>query len=79
MLNRPVTGTAEPECGLLGAGIAAWTAVGRYPDLSAAQDAMVRTAGRCEPSRDTTALLGQFRTAEAAMAPVSRELAQCRA
>ena len=79
VLDRPVIGTAEPECGLLGAGIAAWTALGRFPDLPAAQDAMVRTAGRCEPGRDTSFLLCQFRAAEAAMAPISRGLAQCQA
>ena len=77
VLDRPVIGTAEPECGLLGAGIAGWTALGRFPSLIAAQDAMVRVAGRHEPGRDTADLLRQFRAAEAAVAPLSRELADC--
>ena len=76
-LRRPVLATAEPECGLLGAAITAWTALGAYPDLQAAQRAMVRVTARHEPARETAALLAQFRAAEAAVAPVSRALAQC--
>ena len=79
VLGRPVVGAAELECGLLGAAIAGWTAIGRFPGLLAAQDAMVRLASRHEPERDTTDLLRRFRAAEQALAPISRELATCAA
>ena len=74
VLCRTVVAAAEPECGLLGAGIAAWTALGAHPNLAAAQDAMVRIASRHFPARDTSALFAQFRAAEAALAPISRGL-----
>jgi len=48
-LGRPVELTAQPEAGLVGAAAVAWTGLGRYPDLAAAQAATVRVAGRVEP------------------------------
>jgi xylulokinase len=48
-LGRPVELTAQPEAGLVGAAAVAWTGLGRYPDLAAAQAATVRVARRIEP------------------------------
>ncbi|MEQ8817042.1 MAG: FGGY-family carbohydrate kinase [Thalassobaculum sp.] len=48
-LGRPVELTDEPEAGLVGAAAVAWTGLGRYPDLAAAQAATVRVARRIEP------------------------------
>ena len=48
-LGRPVELTDEPEAGLVGASAVAWTGLGRYPDLAAAQAATVRVARRIEP------------------------------
>lgn len=49
VLNRPVELCDQPEAGLVGAAAVAWTGLGRYPDLAAAQAAMVRVGRRFEP------------------------------
>lgn len=48
-LGRPVELCEQPEAGLVGAAAVAWTGLGRYPDLAAAQAAMVRVDRRIEP------------------------------
>ncbi|WP_447982698.1 xylulokinase [Achromobacter kerstersii] len=76
-----VVGQAE-QPGVVGAAVAAWTALGRYGSFAAAQDALVRPAHRYEPQaarRDAyRALYAQFRAAEAALTPVSHALAGLR-
>jgi len=75
-------GQAE-QPGVLGAAVAAWTALGRYGSFAAAQDALPRVARRYQPRADRTPayrqLYAQFRAAEAALAPVSHALAGMRA
>ncbi|UZF90984.1 xylulokinase [Bosea sp. NBC_00550] len=77
--NRPVVVGAAKEPGLLGAAIIAWTGLGRFPSLAVAQETLVAPARRYEPSparRDAyDALFSVFRRAEAALAPVSADLA----
>jgi len=48
-LDRPIELCDQPEAGLVGAAAVAWTGLGRYPDLAAAQASMVRVARRVEP------------------------------
>lgn len=76
-----VVGQAE-QPGVVGAAVAAWTALGRYDGFAAAQDALVRTAHRYEPQahrRDAyRQMYAQFRAAEAALMPVSHDLAGMR-
>lgn len=73
-----VVGQAE-QPGVLGAAVAAWTALGRYDSFAAAQERLVRVAQRYEPQPDRTRayrrMYAEFRAAEAALAPVSRALA----
>ena len=76
--GRPiVVGTAK-EPGLLGAAIIAWTGLGRFASLEAAQDALVSIARRYEPDparRPTyNALYALYRQSEAALAPISADL-----
>lgn len=54
-LGRPVELCEQPEAGLLGAAAVAWTGLGRYPDLAAAQAVMVRVARRIEPDPERAA------------------------
>src|SRR5690606_25769249 len=55
--GRPVELCGQPEAGLVGAAAVAWTGLGRYPDLAAAQAATVRVARRVEPDPARTAEL----------------------
>jgi xylulokinase len=77
--NRPVVTTQFPEPGLAGAALAAWTALGAYPDLEAAQDTSVPNE-RFEPdparTRHYDALYRLFRQAEEAVRPITAALAQ---
>lgn len=79
LCNRPVVVGTAKEPGLLGAAIIAWTGLGRFPSLAAAQEALVTTARRYEPDparREAyDALFAVFRRAEAALAPISADLA----
>lgn len=78
-LDRPVELCDQPEAGLVGAAAVAWTGLGRYPDLAAAQAAMVRVVRRIEPDpgraaacRERAALWSEM---QAATAGVGRRLA----
>lgn len=82
LCERPVVVTQAAEPGLLGAAIAAWVALGEEVSLAAGQEKMVRVAERFAPDpgkRDAyRRLYGLFGQSEAALAPVSRALAQLR-
>ena len=73
-----VVGRTE-QPGILGAAVTAWTGLGHFPSLAAAQQSVVRVARRYEPRADRVPvyreMYAQFRAAEAALAPVSRTLA----
>ena len=76
--GRPiVVGTAR-EPGLLGAAIIAWTGLGRFASLEAAQDALVTISRRYEPDPTRrpayNALYALYRQSEAALAPISAGL-----
>ena len=77
-MNRTVGVVVGGNEGLIGAAIAAWAALGVYPDLQAAQAALVRIDNRVEPRPARRAaydaLFRLFRQSEAALAPISREL-----
>lgn len=77
--GRPVVVGASKEPGLLGAAIVAWTGLGRFASLAQAQDALVRPAARFapDPSRKAAyaALFALYRRSEAALAPISADLA----
>lgn len=76
--GRPITVGAAKEPGLLGAAIIAWTGLGRFASLEAAQDALVTIARRYEPEPARrpayNALYALYRQSEAALAPISAEL-----
>ncbi|CAH1659145.1 Xylulokinase [Hyphomicrobiales bacterium] len=77
--NRPVAVGRAREPGLLGAAIIAWTGLGRFASLEAAQDALAGVARRYEPDSARRpaydALYALYRRSEAALAPISAELA----
>ncbi|KUL93122.1 carbohydrate kinase [Bosea sp. WAO] len=77
--GRPVVVGASQEPGLLGAAIIAFTGLGRFASLAAAQAALVTTAARFEPDPDREraydALFALYRQSEQALAPVSQALA----
>lgn len=77
--GRPVVVGASKEPGLLGAAIVAWTGLGRFTSLAQAQEALVRPARRFtpEPERKPAydALFSLYRRSEAALAPLSADLA----
>lgn len=77
-LGRPVELCDQPEAGLVGAAAVAWTGVGRYPDLAAAQAAMVRVGMRVEPDPARSAAVARrfamWREMQAATASVGRRL-----
>ena len=77
--NRPFVVGAAPEPGLLGAAITAWTGLGRFADLAAAQDALVQVAARHAPDPAEALrydrVFALFQQARDALAPVSGALA----
>lgn len=77
--GRPVVVGAAEEPGVVGAACLAWTGLGRFPSLAAAQERLVRVAARHEPDPARRArydrLFALFGAAEAAVAPLSRALA----
>ncbi|ALM81819.1 FGGY-family carbohydrate kinase [Bordetella sp. N] len=77
--GRPVSVGAAKEPGALGAAVVAWTGLGHFSSLAAAQQSVVREGRRYEPDperqRHYDALYQQYRAAEAALAPISRSLA----
>lgn len=76
--GRPIAVGAAREPGLLGAAIIAWTGLGRFASLEAAQDALVTIARRYEPDPARrpayNALYALYRQSEAALAPISADL-----
>jgi len=76
--GRPVSVGTAREPGALGAAVVAWTGLGHFPSLAAAQESVVREARRYlpDPARQQhyDALYQQYRAAEAALAPVSKAL-----
>lgn len=78
LCGRPVVVAASKEPGLLGAAIIAFTGLGRFASLAQAQEALVTVARRFEPDPALKpaydALFALFRRAEAALAPISRDL-----
>lgn len=77
--GRPVVVGASREPGLLGAAIVAWTGLGRFGSLAEAQEQLVRPARRFDPQPQRKAaydaLFPLFRRSEAALAPLSADLA----
>ena len=80
VLGRDILCPAPGDEGLRGAAIAAWAAVGEYPDLDAAQRALVPSIDpvRPDPARvDSYSRLYQlFCETGLALAPISRQLAR---
>lgn len=78
VLGRPVVTPIHPQQGLLGAAIVAWTGLGRFATLAAAQEALARPGARHEPNparmKDYDRLYRLFRQAEAALVPISHAL-----
>ncbi|WP_199090705.1 FGGY-family carbohydrate kinase [Bosea sp. ASV33] len=76
--GRPIAVGAAKEPGLLGAAIIAWTGLGRFASLEAAQDALVTIIRRYEPDPTRrpayNALYALYRQSEAALAPISADL-----
>jgi len=76
--GRPTAVGAAKEPGLLGAAIIAWTGLGRFASLEAAQDALVTIIRRYEPDPARrpayNALYSLYRQSEAALAPISADL-----
>lgn len=76
--ERPIVVVDDVETGLTGAAIVAYAALGRFADLAAGQ-ALVRVRETFRPRPELAPfyrrLFQLFRAAEAAVAPVSRQLA----
>lgn len=79
ILGRPIAVVEHGEVGLLGAAIAAFTAIGRFDSLAEAQERLVRVRRVYAPEARRHAeydrLFALFRDTEAALAPISRRLA----
>jgi xylulokinase len=79
ILGRPVIVTACEEPGLLGADIAAWSALEGGRSLADAQERLVRVARRYEPEPGRRErydrLFALYRRAEDAVRPISHRLA----
>lgn len=79
VLNRPIVVPNVQQAGLLGASIAARTAIGQFDDLVAAQDALQPATTRTLPDPSKRAfydrLFAIFQQAETAVAPISEQLA----
>ncbi len=82
ILGCDVVVPAGDEHGLIGAAIAAWTMLGRYPGLAEGQQALARPARRYRPDPAQKAhydrLFSVFRDTEAALRPISHRLADWR-
>lgn len=80
--ERPVVVGHADQPGILGAAVAAWTALGLHGSFADGQDALARPAQRYEPQPERAhayrRMYAQFRAAEAALAPVSHVLAGIR-
>jgi xylulokinase len=78
-LRRPVVTVPGEERGLAGAAVMAWTALGRWPTLAAAQEALVPAGERTLPDPAThdrsERLCALFREACGVVNPLSRRLA----
>ncbi len=78
----PVTVGTSREPGVLGAALVAWTGLGRFASLDEAQARLVAVSRRYEPDPRRQAsydrLFALYRRAEAALAPLSSELARWR-
>lgn len=76
--GRPIVVGAAREPGLLGAAIIAWTGLGCFASLDAAQEALVTIIRRYEPDPARrpayNALYALYRQSEAALAPISAGL-----
>ena len=76
--GRPIAVGTAREPGLLGAAIIAWTGLGRFASLEAAQGTLVSIARRYEPDPARrpayNALYALYRQSEAALAPISADL-----
>lgn len=76
--GRPVETCVAPEPGVLGAASVAWTGLGRFASLSAAQETLVRVRQRFVPDPAKAArydsLHALFRRSGEALAPVSHAL-----
>ncbi len=79
-LGRPVAVLDQEDEGLRGAAIVALAALGHFPDLAAAQEALVRPGRICQPDPNQHARWAQhfalFRQAESALTPLSHALAR---
>jgi xylulokinase len=79
VMRRDIVVVEQTESGLLGAAVVAFTALGRFADLAEAQTEMVRTRAVFRPQPEQAAfydrLWPQYRAAEAALAPISHQLA----
>jgi xylulokinase len=79
VLNRPIAALVEAQQGLLGAAIVAWTGLGRFATLAAAQESLARPGARHQPDPAAVAryerLYRLYCEAETAVAPLSRRLA----
>jgi xylulokinase len=77
--GRPIVVGSSQEPGLLGAAILAWTALGVFPSLATAQNALATVAARHAPDAARSAryddLYRLFRQSEAAMTPLAHGLA----
>jgi xylulokinase len=77
--ERPVLVGASSEPGVSGAATVAWTGLGRYPSLAAAQQALARIAHRHEPDRSRAAiyrpLFDLYRQSHDALVPTLHKLA----
>lgn len=77
--GRPVVVGSAKEPGLLGAAIIAWTGLGRFTSLIEAQERLVSVGARFEPDRARRSsydvLFSLYRRSEAALAPISADLA----
>lgn len=78
LCGRPIVVGRAREPGLLGAAIIAWTGLGRFSSLEAAQEALVGIARRYEPDPARRpaydALYALYRRSEQALAPISTDL-----
>lgn len=80
LCRRPVVTVAHQQEGLVGAAIVAQTVLGAWPDLRAAQKALVSPGHVAMPSAEMAdradALFTLYRQADAALAPISHGLAR---